>query len=118
MTEQPFEPHTEQDWLGNPDVSPAEAYLQGHRIPTSELSSIAKLDILEAGRAAGEHEAEVFALWRARLNAQKILNIAEKESRDREEEMQLALAVEDTARREVLKATEAIEAFARKMAGA
>lgn len=135
MTEQPLQQPTEQDWLGNRAKSPAEAYLQGHRRPVTELSSIAKLDILEASHTATANSPEenylhkghllpvtslrspeALALMRTRIHTQALLNIAEKQSALAEEALQLALAVEDTARAEVLKATEAIDEFARKTA--
>ncbi|MCO4256488.1 hypothetical protein [Pseudarthrobacter cellobiosi] len=119
MTEQPIESPTEQDWLGNPVKSAVENYLHaGHRLRPLVVSSIAELDIQEASHEAASQSSEALALMRTRLNTQTLLNIAEKESARAEEALTLALAVEDRARGEVLKAADAIDEFARKTASA
>ncbi|MET3349613.1 UNVERIFIED_ORG: hypothetical protein ABID57_001285 [Arthrobacter sp. UYEF1] len=121
MTVQPIESPTEQDWLGNPPAkSPVENYLHsGHRLTLSQaVNSIAVLDHVEAAIEAAVLSPELHALIRTRVNAAFLLNIAEKESARAEEALKLALAVEDKARGEVLKAAAAIDAFARKTAGA
>ncbi|KRE72607.1 hypothetical protein [Arthrobacter sp. Soil762] len=104
MTVQPIESPTEQDWLGNPVKPTVESYLHnGHRMTLQQaVNSLSELDHVEAAVEAAVLSPELRAL----------------ESTRAEEAMQLALAVEDKARGEVLKAAAAIDEFARKAVGA
>ena len=123
MTEQPVE--TEQQFLGNVATAPIQAYIGTEELGEVELVALPEIPLqhyapgahrLPPAWAPGD-DVEVSALVRKSINANKLLAIAKAKSVKAEEELQLALAVEDAAAEAVQEADRYLIAFTRKDTG-